>query len=184
MKFYARALVGDAFPAESEMTFFPTGRHHKLPGAPPSPANQSGIASPLIAALFHQNGRAQDHPPPTTKVLVKAYKISRTIDGIELESLVAPYVGSDMGLAELEKVAEVVTVELKDRGYSLARAYIPPQDTNDGVMEIVVVEGKVGEIIVKGTRTTQQILIKRRFTRLSNRALSSTAPWKNLCFSK
>jgi hemolysin activation/secretion protein len=49
-----------------------------------------------------------------------------------------------MGLAELEKVAEVVTAELKDRGYSLARAYIPPQDTNDGVMEIVVVEGKSG----------------------------------------
>jgi hemolysin activation/secretion protein len=76
--------------------------------------------------------------------LVKAYKISRTIDGTELESLVVPYVGSDMGLAELEKVAEVVTAELKDRGYSLARAYIPPQDTNDGVMEIVVVEGKSG----------------------------------------
>src|SRR4249920_2372941 len=67
----------------------------------------------LLLTLFQQNGRAQDHPLPTTKVLVKAYKITGTsvIDGAELESLVAPHVGREMNLAELEKVAELVTAE-------------------------------------------------------------------------
>ena len=119
----------------------------------------------LLLTFFHQNGRAQDHPPPTTKVFVKAYKITGTsvIDGTELESLVAPYVGRDMGLAELEKVAELVTAEFKDRGYSLARAYIPSQDIKDGVVEIGVVEGKVGEIIVTGNKNYSTDFIKRGF---------------------
>ena len=119
----------------------------------------------LLLTFFHQNGRAQDHPPPTTHVLVKAYKITGTsvIDGTELESLVAPYVGRDMGLAELEKVAELVTAEFKDRGYSLARAYIPSQDIKDGVVEIGVVEGKVGEIIVTGNKNYSTDFIKRGF---------------------
>jgi len=98
--------------------------------------------------------------------LVKAYKITGTsvIDGTELESLVAPYVGREMGLAELEKVAELVTAKFRDRGYSLARAYIPAQDIKDGIVEIVVVEGKVGEIIVKGNKNYSTDFIKQGFT--------------------
>ena len=119
----------------------------------------------LLLTLFQQNGRAQDHPLPTTKVLVKAYKITGTsvIDGAELESLVAPHVGRDMELAELEKVAELVTAEFKDRGYSLARAYIPAQEIKDGIVEIAVLEGRVGEIIVKGNKNYSSEFIKRGF---------------------
>ena len=119
----------------------------------------------LLLTLFQQTGRAQDHPP-TTKVLVKAFKITGTsvIDGAELESLVAPHVGRNMGLAELEEVAGLVTAEFGDRGYTLARAYIPAQDIKDGIVEIVVVEGKVGEIIVKGNKNYSTDFIKRGFT--------------------
>src|SRR4029453_4968152 len=119
----------------------------------------------LLLTLFQQSGRAQDHPP-TTKVLVKGYKITGTsvIDGTELESLVAPHVGRDMGLAELEKVAGLVTAEFVDRGLLLARAYIPAQDIKNGIVEIVVVEGKVGEIIVKGNKNYSTDFIKRGFT--------------------
>ena len=119
----------------------------------------------LLLTLFQQNGRAQDHPLPTTKVLVKAYKITgaSVIDGAELESLVAPHVGTDMELAELEKVAELLTAEFKDRGYSLARAYIPAQEIKDGIVEIAVLEGRVGEIIVKGNQNYSGEFIKRGF---------------------
>ena len=119
----------------------------------------------LLLTLFQQTGRAQDHPP-TTKVLVKAFKITgaSVIDGAELESLVAPHVGRDMGLAELEEIAGLVTAEFGDRGYTLARAYIPAQDIKDGIVEIVVVEGKVGEIIVKGNKNYSTDFIKRGFT--------------------
>jgi hemolysin activation/secretion protein len=120
----------------------------------------------LWVTLFQQNGRAQDYPLPTTRVLVKAYKITGTsiIDGAELESLVAPHVGRDMELAELEKVAELVTAEFKERGYNLARAYIPVQEIKDGIVEIAVLEGKLGEIIVKGNKNYSSEFVKRGFT--------------------
>jgi hemolysin activation/secretion protein len=120
----------------------------------------------LLVTLFQQNGRAQDYPLPTTRVLVKAYKITGTsiIDRAELESLVAPHVGRDMELAELEKVAELVTAEFKERGYSLARAYIPVQEIKDGIVEIAVLEGKLGEIIVKGNKNYSSEFVKRGFT--------------------
>ena len=119
----------------------------------------------LLLTLFQQSARAQDHPP-TTKVLVKAYKINGTsvIASAELESIVAPYVGREMDLTELEKVADVVTTALRDKGYSLARAYIPAQEIKDGNLEIAVLEGRVGEIIVRGNQNYSSEFIKRGFT--------------------
>jgi len=82
----------------------------------------------------------------------------------ELGSIVAPYVGKEMDLTELEKVADVVTAEFRDRGYSLARAYIPAQEIKDGIVEIAVLEGRAGEIIVKGNKNYSGEFIKRGFT--------------------
>jgi hemolysin activation/secretion protein len=84
--------------------------------------------------------------------LVKAYKVTGTsvIAAAELESLVAPYVGREMDLTELEKVAGLVTAAFRDRGYSLARAY-PGQEIKDGIVEICFGR-KIGEIIVRGTK--------------------------------
>jgi hypothetical protein len=50
--------------------------------------------------------------------LVKAYRITGTsvIDGVELESTVAPYVGREMELTDLERVADLVTPEFRDKG--------------------------------------------------------------------
>ena len=119
----------------------------------------------LLLTLFQHSARAQDHPP-TTKVLVKAYRINGTsvIASAELESIVAPYVGREMDLTELAKVADVVTTALRDKGYSLARAYIPAQEIKDGNLEIAVLEGRVGEIIVRGNQNYSSEFIKRGFT--------------------
>ena len=120
----------------------------------------------LLLTLFQQDGQAQDYPLSTTKVLVKAYKITETsvMATADLGSIVAPYVGREMELTDLEKVADLVTAEFRDRGYSLARAYIPTQEIKDGIVEIAVLEGRVGEIIVKGNKNYSSEFIKRGFT--------------------
>jgi hemolysin activation/secretion protein len=127
-----------------------------------TPIIQLWLIVPLLT-LFPQNAYAGGYPPSTTKVLVKAYRITGTsvIDGAELESTVAPYVGREMELTDLEKVADLVTAEFRDKGYSLARAHIPAQEIQDGVVEIAVLEGRLGEIIVKGNRNYSTEFIKR-----------------------
>jgi hemolysin activation/secretion protein len=114
--------------------------------------------------------------------LVKAYKITGTsvMAGSELGSIVAPYVGREMDLTELEKVADLVTTEFRDRGYSLARAYIPAQEIKDGIVEIAVLEGSVGEIIVKETKTTQVNLSKEASPVVRDGAVKQSSLEKSL----
>jgi len=68
----------------------------------------------------------------------------------ELEQLVAPHAGKEYDLPGLEKIAEEVTTAYRARGLTLATAYIQEQEIDDGVVEITIVEGRVGQVLVEG----------------------------------
>lgn len=67
-----------------------------------------------------------------------------------LNALAAPYLGHEMPLAEVFRLAEEVTAEYRRRGYVLSRAAVGPQRIENGVLTIEVVEGFVGEVRVEG----------------------------------
>jgi hemolysin activation/secretion protein len=54
--------------------------------------------------------------------------------------------GSDLTLAELRNAAAEITAFYNRQGYFLARAYLPPQEINGGLVTIAVAEGRYGEI--------------------------------------
>lgn len=60
------------------------------------------------------------------------------------------YVGKDVSFSTLNKIASEITANYRDKGYILARAYIPPQKVSGGVVEIRVVEGFIDNIDIKG----------------------------------
>ena len=93
-------------------------------------------------------------PGPETKVLVKEFRITGTeaIPAAELQPIVAPFIGKEMDLAELRKVADSITNEYRARGYNLARAIVPEQDLSGGVVEIRVLEARIGKITVEGNK--------------------------------
>ena len=85
----------------------------------------------------------------------------------ELHLIVAPYTGKEMDLSDLQKVTALITDAYKEKGYTLARAYVPQQEIKDGVVEIAILEGRVGEIIIKGNKHYSTDFIKRGFTRVT-----------------
>ena len=74
------------------------------------------------------------------------------LDEAELQPLVADVVGAARTLGELEAAAERVTARYRERGYFVARAYVPAQDVKAGEVEIVVREGRLGEVEVHGAQ--------------------------------
>lgn len=66
----------------------------------------------------------------------------------ELRSTTAPYIGRDVTLADLEALAQAITQRYRDRGYFLAQAVVPVQTVQGGVVEISVIEGRIGKVDV------------------------------------
>lgn len=64
----------------------------------------------------------------------------------ELLALVQDGIGKALNLAELEALAQRITDRYRRDGYLVARAYLPPQSIDGGVVHIAVLEGRVGAV--------------------------------------
>jgi hemolysin activation/secretion protein len=89
--------------------------------------------------------------PETARFLVKGFHISRitAFSESDLLPLLKDFVDQELSLSDLLRAAEVINRYYRDHGYFVARAYIPEQDIKDGIVEIIVLEGKVDRISVK-----------------------------------
>jgi hemolysin activation/secretion protein len=97
---------------------------------------------------------------PAVKVRVSSFRISgnTAIDTGTLQAALAGDVGKELSSAELVDAAKKVRRIYTSRGYFLAVAYLPKQEIRDGVVEVAVVEGRLGQVRVKvapGTRFSE-----------------------------
>jgi hemolysin activation/secretion protein len=63
-----------------------------------------------------------------------------------LRALAEDKIGRQVSLADLEEIARRVTERYQQAGYPLAQAVVPAQNVKDGVVEISILEGRLGRI--------------------------------------
>jgi hemolysin activation/secretion protein len=80
-----------------------------------------------------------------------------------LHELIADFRDRELTLDDMNEVANLVTGEYQERGYILARAYVPEQEITEGVLQIAILEGDVGEVKVSGQRYYNERVIRRNF---------------------
>lgn len=81
-------------------------------------------------------------------IVVKAFRITgnASIAGADLQALIADAIGKPATLADLRRLAERIAAHYRAAGYPLATAIVPPQEVQDGTVEIRVVEGTLGQV--------------------------------------
>ena len=72
----------------------------------------------------------------------------KALSNEELQGITQPYIGRDVTLGDLEALAQAITARYRERGYFLAQAVVPVQTVQGGVVEISVIEGRLGKIDV------------------------------------
>ena len=105
------------------------------------------------------------------KVLVKKINVegAAVLSAAEISKITAPYENKKLSISEMQKVADLITDLYRTRDYPTSRAYIPPQTIGkDGVMVIRIVEGRVGEISVKGNKFFKGRLYKKKLKLKTN----------------
>lgn len=110
------------------------------PVTPPAP-------SPTGTGLTIQ-GQGPGKLPESAPFQVKSIQISGNdkIDTPTLHALVADMEGQSITLPQLGELADRITDYYHDHGYPLARAYIPAQTIQSGIVRIEVMEAKYDKI--------------------------------------
>ncbi|WP_175651872.1 ShlB/FhaC/HecB family hemolysin secretion/activation protein [Pseudomonas sp. Marseille-P9899] len=88
---------------------------------------------------------------PTLQVNSFTLQGNSAIDSDELLPLLGDLQGRTVSLGELQAGANRITRLYRERGYPLARAYIPAQEIDGGVVQIAVMEGRFGEVGLNNT---------------------------------
>src|SRR6185503_12349656 len=100
---------------------------------------------------------------PGLKVVVTQFHISgNTIypEAVLLEQ-VKEFVGKEQTIDGLNDAATKVRAYYRERGYFLSQAYLPQQEVKGGVVEIAVIEARVGKVAVnfkEGTRYSERLV--------------------------
>jgi hemolysin activation/secretion protein len=100
---------------------------------------------------------------PGLKVNVTAFKISGNTIYPEsvLLATIQEFVGKEQTIDGLNDAATKVRAFYRERGYFLSQAYLPQQEIKGGVVEIAIIEARVGKVAVnfkEGTRYSEGLV--------------------------
>lgn len=92
------------------------------------------------------------------RIMVASFDVDgvTVLSGERVDALLSPFSNRALSLGEMEDAAQAVAQVLRDAGYGLAQAFLPPQDISDGRVRIQVQEGVLdGDSGVRGLTIAQ-----------------------------
>ncbi|MDI9420621.1 MAG: ShlB/FhaC/HecB family hemolysin secretion/activation protein [Bacillota bacterium] len=72
----------------------------------------------------------------------------------EIEGILGPLEGRELSVSELMEAVEALDALYGSKGYVTAKALLPPQDVEGGVVYIQLVEGRLGQMVFSGNEHT------------------------------
>ncbi|MEO0984719.1 MAG: ShlB/FhaC/HecB family hemolysin secretion/activation protein [Cyanobacteria bacterium J06639_14] len=117
-----------------------------------------------VPALPAEPDASGDSVSEEVTIIVDRFEVigSTVFSEIELQAVLAPFVGSPLTLSELLQARSAITQLYVDRGYVSSGAFIPPQEPEDGTVIIEVIEGALTDIQIQGTSRLQPSYVRNR----------------------
>ena len=102
------------------------------------------------------------------KIMINSFTFSgNTVYSSEfLASLIKEYNQKELGINGLKTVASIITKYYRDHGYFVARAYIPKQSMENGIVEIAIIEGTYGNFEVKNDSLVDTNIVQNYMNQL------------------
>lgn len=86
----------------------------------------------------------------------------------QLMNLICKRIGDEVTLNDLIGMANAITEYYQKNGYISTTAYLPPQKVEDGNVEIVVLEGKYGNIKIEGNKWSRKKFLSATYLKDKN----------------
>ena len=105
---------------------------------------------------------------------------SAFLDAAAMQAVAQPYVGREIGIADLNAMTDGVNALYAARGITTARAVLGRQAINDGVVLVELVEGRLGAMTVHGNAQTNTDFVRSRVRQREGDVVDSNALRRDL----
>ncbi|MCK9337279.1 MAG: ShlB/FhaC/HecB family hemolysin secretion/activation protein [Arcobacteraceae bacterium] len=111
-------------------------------------------------------------------IFVKNFSFSGNlhISSEELQAIAKEYENKDLTFKEISELTTKITKLYREKGYFVARAYLPVQDihANDGVLEIAIIEGNYGEFHLNNSSLVKDGIVQGMLDDIKDKNIVST----------
>jgi hemolysin activation/secretion protein len=134
---------------------------------PPRPQQPQPQPSPLKVTPTPALPGQPVTPSGGATMLVRQFRFSgnTVFSNAELGRITATYLNRPVNFAELGKARDAISQLYIDKGYTTSGAYIPQQTSRDGVVEIRILEGRLGQVTVEMTGRLHKNYVRSRLLR-------------------
>jgi len=141
-------LCVGAAPAAAQSSFEPAAIERSIPG-------QASSTSDVPGVVFQ--AREPTRSQSTGRFTLGAVNIdgATVFSKKDLTAYFEPLLASDVDSSKLSEMADRITERYRQTGYLLSYATVPTQDVQAGMVRLSIVEGRIGNIIVKGAGADQ-----------------------------
>ncbi len=80
----------------------------------------------------------------------------------DLHPILMEYQNRELTMADIQGLARKITQVYRERGFVTSRAYIPPQNMDNGRLVINVLEGRLGDVEIQGNKHFKTSLLKKK----------------------
>ncbi|KDE64141.1 membrane protein [Fusobacterium necrophorum BFTR-1] len=80
----------------------------------------------------------------------------------EIVRIWEPYIEKEVTVADLYTIVQKINELYQEKGYLVCRAVLPAQKIQNGLVNILLIEGKTGDIIIQGNHSTREKYIRER----------------------
>ncbi|HEY0267953.1 MAG TPA: ShlB/FhaC/HecB family hemolysin secretion/activation protein [Methyloradius sp.] len=111
------------------------------------------VASPAqIVFTADDTEGSPDQPDSSKRFLVSGFTFTgnTVFSEFELRNITEQYLDLQLTLAEIDRIAAKITAIYRSEGYTVARAFVPAQRVDDGLVTIQIIEGKISNTGFKG----------------------------------
>ncbi|CAM3444802.1 ShlB/FhaC/HecB family hemolysin secretion/activation protein [Arcobacter aquimarinus] len=107
------------------------------------------------------------------KILVKGFDIkgNNNLSYEELNNEINSFLNKELNFNQLQEITSIITKKYREKGFFVARAYIPMQDIkqNNNIFKIVVIEGNYGKFKLINNSLVNNSTVQNMFDNAKNR---------------
>ena len=132
---------------------------------PPLVPAQRADQAPAVKVAPPAGDSAAQPGAPLTRIPVKSLRIvgATVVSEATLQALLSDVPGRSFTLAELQHRIQRIGDYYQNMGYPVARAVLPAQDIRDGVVEVLVLEGRIGMVSFENQSLIDDAALARLF---------------------
>ncbi len=110
------------------------------------------------------------------KILIKDFELegNENIDTNKLLNLIKEYKNKNLSITQMKRVTSLITKEYRAQGYFVARAYIPVQKMQDGILKITIIEGNYGEFKLNNNSNVKDFVVQGMLNDIKDKKIVST----------